>query len=358
MRDARIWKAAVWLLMAVGLLLIFAQCDRGVFNLFTPAGVIPVSTGQGMAIVSTSVSALRGEQSARLSLVEPDGKMKTAQEFNQGAQCVTGFDGNVFITFADGASSIFKDGQWLRSVSAPEGMDITDVTGFQGTVYAFGLSEDERRIAVRMLGDEGWSEPAAPFDAAKRIVFAGCIDVGDLIYVYYGAPKSDAKSLTGIDDWYYTTFDGTKWGVKTRLDLPADAISSIASYRGELAFVITRGKKDVPVEIGLVKDGRLDVAAQVPTAGLGRIISGWLVAVGGTEHLVLSGAAKSWDVPLEDLKPGTARLLVSQSGSSRLRGDAYVGALALAAVLLVSLGFVWFLIRLRRLGRGGKGQSS
>jgi hypothetical protein len=153
--------------------------------------------------------------------------------------------------------------------------------------------------------------------------------------------------------WHYTVFDGKTWAAAADVAVPEGMMPNVSSLDGELAFVLTSIEKGKPALVTVLRSGNLETIAEVPTEGLGRMLVGWLVTAGGKRHLVLTGAVSAWDVPMGDAGPGEPVKILAISGASRARSGIYVGLAAVAAVMLVSLGVAWFIVRLRRV-RGGE----
>ena len=354
MRERSIWKIVLWTVTGLALLFIVMQADGGFLTVFPGDAVIPVPLGDEIQIVATRSTPLSGGTRTTLYRLKPGGSVEELKSFADAPQCVTGVEGRVFITFEDGSSSIFEEGRWLRSVAAPTGLKVMDVAAAGSKVYGFGLLGDEQRIGVRLYEGAGWSEPGPPLDAGEPVFFRGCIDVSGGVAVFFGTNKGAIKHLDfGNMRWRYAIFDGHIWGDAVDVKVPEEVMPNISALDGELIFVFTSTEKRGPVTIAALADGEPKTLAEMSTEGLGRVLDGWLVSAGGKRHLILTGAAAAWDVPLEGMQPGEASKILAISGASRARSSIYVGLAAVAAVMLVSLGVAWFMMRLKRV-RGGE----
>ncbi|MCD6405719.1 MAG: hypothetical protein J7M19_07825 [Planctomycetes bacterium] len=357
MNEKNIWRIVLWTIAATGLVLLVASFDSGTFNLFIGGNVIPVSTGKHIEMVIIRGSSLRGSSLTDLYRLGEDDSFEKVTTFQQAPQCVTGLDGKLFITFSDGQSSFFDDGKWVRGVSAPRDLKVIDVAGYEGRIHAIGLTDDKHKLSVAVLGDEGWQKTAEPFDAGKVIRFRGCIDVEGGIEVLYVAGPVDVVGRPDPDKahWYHVLFDGRKWGEERPIDIPPRMIPVIASYEGQLALCLMPLDRNAPVTITLPADGKPEPIAEVPPPEKGRAVTPWLVQVAGKYRMILCGADKVWEVPLENLKPGAPHLLMATGAGARIRAHVYVVLLSLGSVLLVSLGVTWLVMRVRTYKRARRG---
>jgi len=363
LRESHIWRVIMWTAIVVGAVMLIIVIDPG-FLYVLSAGAIPVDTGGRIELLVTPGTPISGRAATDLYWLDKDGTFAKVASLNEFPKCVTALDGQLFVTFAvasggvtrSGASSIFRDGKWVRSVSAPERFDIDDVVSLGGLLYAFGVSPDGGKIDVRVLEENGWRKPAEPFDAGTGIAFAGCLDVSGVIEVLYASgPRT---SLGGPDlektQWRYVSFDGSRWGEPQALHVPPAVSPNVAAYGDKFALVLSPVKEGEPLNVAVVDGPDLKTVADIPTKGLGAVQQAWLVPLGGQEHVLVITLGRIWDVPLANGAPGIPRMLLETSQSSRLRSEIYVGILAVGAVLLVFFGLAWLFIRLRAVLKGRK----
>jgi len=359
LQESYVWRAILWTFVITGLVGLAAMLDPGFLTVYNALSVIPVSTGDRIEILATKGSMLSRTLTTDLYFLEKDGSFRKVTTFGDMPQCVTGFDGQLFVTFQSGdgtgggSSSIFKDGKWVRSVSAPAGLDITDVVSHEGMVYALGVTGDSKKLAAQVLGDQGWQPAGEPFDAGKEIKFGGSADVKGGVAVMYAAGPANALGMVDLEKthWYMVTFDGVKWGAEQPLDVPAGAVPNLCVYQGAPGVMLLPSKEDEPAKFALVKDGKLDMASEIPTNGRGMIVRAWLVDLAGEYKVFLVGPGRVWALPFADMKAGEARQLVAVEEGSMLRSRLYVGLLGVGAVMMVSLGVAWLVMRIRGLGR-------
>lgn len=353
----------LWTFAFTGVVMLVASFDPGFLTAFQGLGVLPVSTGPRVEMLVPRRTPFSQGTTTDLYFFEKDGSFTKADSFEEPIQCVTAVDGQLFITFAHsedagvgGPSSILKDGKWVRSVSAPVDFEILDVVSLKGKVYALGPTVDGTGIVLGALGEGGWQKVAEPFDVGKAVTYAGAVETEAGIEMVYGCDVMDAAGRVDAKNakWCHVTFDGTKWGAAKALGLPAGRTPFVADYEGALAVLLPPAAKNEPVEIDLVKGDGLEQIAQVPTVDRGAIARAWLVPLADQYHVILVGPGKVWDVPLTGLTPGGPRLLLEVEVATLLRSRIYVGLMAAGAVLLVSLGVAWLVVRVRNIKSRGE----
>jgi len=351
-----IWKLIVATILFMGILMLVSSFDKGFFNVIQGGAAIAVSMGDHIELVVTQRTPVSQNGSTEIYALDKDATLAKYKSFEGAPMCVTSFAGRLFLGFVDDGVSIFKNGQWERGVTSPPGLTIYDVAPIGDKVYAFGPVSDARKVGVRVLGETGWEEAAQPLDTGKKNLIVTCVDVAGGIDVLYGTGA--VGYLGGVDvgkfEWFHVRFDGKEWGTAKPLDLAGQTLPQMSSYKGEPVFVFTPGKKDEPVRIAALDNGKLRTLADISVAAIGVPSSGWLVALGDEEHLILSTIGAVWDVRLDkNLKFVDSKRLIAVSSASRARTSVYVGLFAVVAVVLVSLGIAWFLVRLRGV-RGGE----
>jgi hypothetical protein len=359
LQESYVWRAILWTFVITGLVGLAATLDPGFLTVFNALNVVPVSTGERIEMLVTKGSMLSRTITTDLYFLEKDASFRKVTTFEDMWQCVTDFNGQLFVTFQDkdgtggGASSIFKDGKWVRSVSAPTGFEITDAASYEGMVYALAVTGDGKKLAAQVLGEQGWQPAGEPFDAGKEIKFGGSAGVEGGVLVMYAAGPTNSLGMIDLakTHWYLVTFDGAKWGAEQPLDVPAGAMPNLCVYQGAPGVILLPSEEDQPAKLALVKDGKLDVASEIPTKGRGKVVAAWLVELAGQNQVFLVGPGRVWALPFADMKAGEARQLLAVEEGSMLRSRLYVGLLGVGAVLMVSLGAAWLVMRIRRLGR-------
>jgi hypothetical protein len=356
LRESMIWKLVVATILFTGILMLVSSFDKGFFNVIQGGAAIAVSTGNRIELVVTQRTPVSQEGATEIYSLEKDGSLKKYKSFEGAPMCVTAFAGRLFLGFFDDGASIFKDGQWERGVTAPPGLTIYDVGPIGDRVYAFGPVSDSRKVGVQALGETGWEEAAQPLDTGKKNLLVTCADVAGGIEVLYGTGQVGYLGTADVSkfEWFHVRFDGKEWGVPKPLDLGGQIQPQMSSYKGEPAFVFTPVKKNEPVKVAVLDNDKLKTIAEIQVTAIGVPTGGWLVALGDEEHLILSTIGAVWDVRLDgNLKFIDSKRLIEVSSSSRARTNVYVGLFAVVAVVLVSLGIAWFLVRLRGM-RGGE----
>lgn len=355
MSERRIWQVVVVTMMVTGLVLVALTCDPDFLSGFHPGGVIPVSTGQRAEILMVKVSPLQGRGSTDLYWLEKDGAFEKVRSFEESARCVTAVGPNVFITFADGSSLILKDAGTLRGVAAPVGFEILDVAPLDGKVCAFGLTGGSRgrfgvgtRLHTALLDEGGWRQDAEPFTSDGEIFFRGSIGVEGGVEVMFATGPA---SVTGGPDrenvtWKRVRFDGVSWSGEEPLEVPDGVIPFMVVYKGRPAFFLVPFDWEEKIEFAVLEGNAVKVVASIAQPDEGRIVSAWLVELDGEYGAILSGGRSVWEVPMTDgIGFGRPRLIMQISAASVRRNFVYIGILLMAAVLLVSAGVTWFVIR-------------
>jgi hypothetical protein len=349
----------LWTFALTCLVILVAMFDPGFLSSFAGLMVIPVSTGDRIEVLVTQGAPFAQSVQTDLYFLSTDSSFTKAANFTDMPQCVDAYRGELFVTFRQpsldtgGASSIFKDGKWARSVSAPIGFNIVDVASFGDTMYALGMGADNKKIELCALGETGWQRVPDAYDAGKEITYAGSVAVRGGIDILYATGKKGRFGTIDLESvrWFHVLFDGKNWGAEEPLNIPEGKVPCVSPYEGELALLLLSTVEGEPVQLATVKQGKLDVIARIPTADKGLIVRSWLVDLGGNEHVFLVGLGKLWDVPLANMKPGAPRLLLEVPSGSLVRSRLYVGLAGGGAVLLVSLGIAWLVMRLRTLRR-------
>ena len=361
MHETLVRRMILWTFALTCLVILVAMFDPGFLASFAGLMVIPVSTSDRIEVLVTAGAPFAQSVQTDLYFLSTDSSFTKVAGFTDMPHCVDAYRGELFVTFrqssrdAGGTSSIFKDGKWARSVPAPSGFDIVDVASFGDTMYALGMGADNKRIELCALGESGWQRVPEAYDAGKEITYAGSVAVRGGIDILYATGKKGRFGTIDLDSirWYHVLFDGKKWGAEEALDIPKGEVPRVSSYEGDLALLLLSTVEGEPVQLATVKQGELDVIAHIPTTDKGLIVRSWLVGLDGDEHVFLVGLGKLWDVPLANLVPGEARLLHEVPRGAVMRSSIYSTLAGFGAVLLVSLGIAWLVMRLRGLRRKG-----
>jgi len=362
LREATIWRAVFWTLVFTAVIALAARLDPG-FMLYFPGakGVIPMSTGARVEVVAARGSALKRNADTELYSLQDDGSLKLTATLQEPFQCVTAYKGQLLITFrssdnaaAGGPSSIYRDGAWVKSVSAPMDALIYDVAVMKDTVYALCLAAAGKEARVLALGDDGWRQAGDSFPfKPDEMYIRGWQGAGDSLELLYAESPDAASPIRDASKtrWYRVSFDGSKWGTPAILDVPQDYVPAVAEAKGVIVYPLVPLKKGDPVRVAELQDGKLVTLVEVPTHEKYRVTMVYLAGVGGQQHVFLAGPGHLWDVPLVNATPAPARELLSVGRGSVIRSQIYVALWFLSAVAMVSLGTTWLIMRLRGLGR-------
>lgn len=363
MTEKYIWRAVLWTLLATAVIGLIAGFDPGFIVYYPIEGIIPVSTGQRVEIPVVRTSALTRDLQTDLYFFETDGSFRKVTTFPDALACVTGYQGQLFICFraardeqGGGPSAIYKDGQWVRGVSAPADMRIADVAPFEGTVYAVAVTGDGKEFRILALGQNGWEQRGDPFDAGPELGMRGLQSLGKSLEVVYSEGAGSLSDVTDLAkvEWFHVSFDGAKWGKPERIDVPPGYLPVVDAYNGALALGLVPLGTGIPVRIATVQSGKLETLVEIPTRPKQRVTRASLADLGGQHHVFLAGPGHLWDVPLVNGVPGSARELLSIEEGSRVRSNLYVALWLLCSVLMVALGITWLVMRLKNFGRGRK----
>ena len=292
MRESVIWRLVLGTFVFTALLMLLMRFDGGFLSMAPARAAIPVSTDDRIEIVVTPTAPLSGNATTEIWWLEKGGAFTKKASFQQTPQSVAAVNGDLFMAFRGGDASIFKDAKWVKGVSTPSGMPLFDVAAYQGKVYAVGPVGDSRRIGIRVLGQAGWEEAAKPFPVAKKIPFAEVVAVADGLDVLYGSGPEGSSGQPDFNNtrWYHVHFDGKEWGQEEPLDFPKGFLPCPSSYKDKPAYVLSALEKDAPLRIALLENGKISVVSEIPTRDLGIVSSGWIVPLGGEEHLILTSA--------------------------------------------------------------------
>ncbi len=349
MGEKRIWRVIFWNILATSLLMLVTLFDGGSFSSYTGGAVIPVALSERVEILMSKGSPLRGPGETELHWLEPDETLTLKRTFEAFPQCVTGFDNKLFITFHDGDSSILEDGQWVRSINAPDDFSIVDVAPLAGAVYAFGTPAQGKSLAVARLSDDGWQTPAEPFDAGEDIRFFGSTEVDGGIELLYVSGPGDVLGRVDIEKalWRHVLFDGSSWGAPESLTFPSGFFPRISSHGGRLAFVLVPVEAKTPLQVVVAGRDGLETLAEIPPPEKGRIIDAWLLTLKENSFVLLVCGGRILRVDLDGSTVSPPSLLMESGAFALMRTNIYVALLAVGALLLVSLGLAWFVMRLK-----------
>lgn len=347
-----------WTLAVTAIILLLTILDPGFLSGYLGGGVLAVSTGERIEMLVPERAPLRAAAANRLHWLKSDGSLESLASFKEPIQCISGFDAGVFITFKDNQSSIFKNGKWTRGVSPPPNFRIRDVAPFQGTIYAVGQAAENSKFELARLGENGWDRLPAVFDAGRTVGLAGFTYVSGGLEVLYASISRDVIGRLDPEKtrFYHVLFDGEKWGEEVPVQLPARTYPVIASYKGSLALLLLPLDKNVPVKLVTVAGASLQTVTEIPVPKDKRILSAMLAGVADEYTAVLVGANSIWDVKLTDAAAAPPRIVIKGSPAARMRSHLYVGLFGLSAVMLVSLGITWLILRIGslRAAAGGK----
>lgn len=368
MQPSRIWKLIFWAALVTGVIMLVASFDpaltRGV------PSALAVSTGHRIEVLISPVGATSNSAPTDLYWLEADGSFKKIRSFEEEIACVTAFQGNLFITFqtdqgsadrgiqgAGGASSIFKDGQWVSTAAAPADFGIFDVAPLGDSVCAVGAVGKGGKIGVRVLEKGAWIEPVQPFDTGRELLIVAVVEIDGGVEAIYASGKRNWYGGADLSKtaWHHVFFDGKAWGKEIAVDPAGDTVIAPATYKGRPAFFTVSADKRLLRLAAAREDGALDEAFQVDLRATGTPHGVSLAALGDAEHLFISAEGAIWDFPVAGGTPGAPKALVKSDMGVGARRQIYMGLFAVGAVIMFSLAVAWAVVRVKGLGKAREG---